>query len=239
MLGGLLSPPVDRSGHRRRTGPHWPGSSLHWSTGGARGPGREALAERGHYAFTQSLIRSVAYDTLSGPERKARHLRAATTCATRSQRWRRGVGGDRRSPERRLPGGWGGPRTPRRCGRRPGDAFVIAGDRAESIGAPAAAETAYLKARSSAADEAEQAGLFEKAGDMAWLVGASLRALRHYEAASAAPMPRGVLSIRHGSKRNRRHLLNLGRVEESVTPAAGSARLARPRDLTAGCGSQP
>ncbi len=66
------------------------------------------------------------------------------------------------------------------------DAFVIAGDRAESIGAPAAAETAYLKAQELTADEAEQAGLFEKAGDMASLVGASLRALRHYEAASAA-----------------------------------------------------
>ncbi len=34
--------------------------------------------ERGHYAFTQSLIRAVAYGMLTGPERKARHLRTAT-----------------------------------------------------------------------------------------------------------------------------------------------------------------
>ena len=33
--------------------------------------------ERGQYAFTQSLIRSVAYDMLTRAERKARHLRTA------------------------------------------------------------------------------------------------------------------------------------------------------------------
>ena len=33
--------------------------------------------ERGQYVFTQSLIRSVAYDTLTRAERKARHLRTA------------------------------------------------------------------------------------------------------------------------------------------------------------------
>ena len=33
--------------------------------------------ERGQYAFTQSLIRSVAYDMLTKAERKARHLRTA------------------------------------------------------------------------------------------------------------------------------------------------------------------
>ena len=33
--------------------------------------------ERGQYAFSQSLIRSVAYDTLTRAERKARHLRTA------------------------------------------------------------------------------------------------------------------------------------------------------------------
>jgi predicted ATPase len=33
--------------------------------------------ERGQYAFVQALVREVAYNTLSRPERKARHLAAA------------------------------------------------------------------------------------------------------------------------------------------------------------------
>ena len=38
--------------------------------------------ERGQYAFTQSLIRSVAYDMLTRAERKARHLRTAAHLRT-------------------------------------------------------------------------------------------------------------------------------------------------------------
>ena len=38
--------------------------------------------ERGQYAFTQSLIRSVAYDMLTRAERRTRHLRTATHLRT-------------------------------------------------------------------------------------------------------------------------------------------------------------
>ena len=62
--------------------------------------------ERGQYAFTQSLIRSVAYDMLTRAERKARHLRTAEHLRVRlPRRGRRGRRGDRRPPLRRLQGG--------------------------------------------------------------------------------------------------------------------------------------
>ncbi len=67
-------------------------------------------AERGQFAFVQSLVREVAYSTLSRRDRKARHLAAA-----RYLRDARGPGAGRRAGDP-LPGGLPErqPRAPRR-----------------------------------------------------------------------------------------------------------------------------
>lgn len=97
------------------------------------------------------------------------------------------------------------------------DAYVAAGDRAESVGAPEAAETAYLKAKELSADEAEQADLLEKAGNMASLVGADERTLGHYEAAIALHRSAGrLVDSARVTPKLAGALLTLGRVEESV-----------------------
>ena len=61
-----------------------------------------------------------------------------------------------------------------------------AAERAESVGAPEAAEAAYLKAAELSSDEAEQAGFTERAGRMAAFAGWNERALGHFETAIAA-----------------------------------------------------
>ena len=123
--------------------------------------------ERGQYAFTQSLIRSVAYDMLTRAERKARHLRTAEhlrsafpdegaevaeVIGAHLYDAYKAAGDDPDAEDLRG----------RACG-----AYVLAAERAESVGAPEAAEAAYLKAAELSSDEAEQAALVEQAGRMA------------------------------------------------------------------------
>ena len=103
--------------------------------------------ERGQYAFTQSLIRSVAYDMLTRAERKARHLDdrrppapgPSPTTVPRSSRSSPPTCTTPTRPPARTT-------TPRSSARRPRTPTSSAGDRAESVGAPEAAETAYLTA---------------------------------------------------------------------------------------------
>ena len=142
--------------------------------------------ERGQYAFTQSLIRSVAYDMLTRAERKARHLRTAEhlrtafpdegaevseVIAAHLNDAYRAAGDDADADELRA----------RAC-----RAYVIAAERAQNVGAPEAAESAYLKAAELSSDEAEQAGFIGRAGQMAQLAGWSERAVDHFESAIAA-----------------------------------------------------
>ena len=121
--------------------------------------------ERGQYAFTQSLIRSVAYDMLTRAERKARHLRTAEHL--------RSAFPDEGAEVaeviaahllRRLPGRQRRPR--RRRASCPGDATPTC--RPPSGPSPSAPprrpSAAYLKAAELSSDEAEQAGFTEKGG---------------------------------------------------------------------------
>jgi class 3 adenylate cyclase/tetratricopeptide (TPR) repeat protein len=142
--------------------------------------------ERGQYAFTQSLIRSVAYDMLTRAERKARHLRTADhlrsafpdegaevaeVIGAHLYDAFKAAGDDPDAEELRG----------RAC-----RAYVLAADRADAIGAPEAAESAFLKAVELSSDEAEQAALTERAGRMAAYAGWDERAERHFETAIAA-----------------------------------------------------
>ena len=147
--------------------------------------------ERGQYAFTQSLIRSVAYDTLTRAERKARHLTTAAhlrqvfpdegaevveVIAAHLHDAYKAAGNDPDADELRGQAKY---------------AYVLAGERAESVGAPEAAETAYLTAADLSTDEQERAGLTEKGAEMAMLIGASDRALDRFETAAAAHLAAG------------------------------------------------
>jgi class 3 adenylate cyclase/tetratricopeptide (TPR) repeat protein len=174
--------------------------------------------ERGNYAFTQSLIRSVAYDSLTRSERKARHVSTAAhlrrafaddgaevieVIAAHLQDAYRAAGDDFDAEQLRA---------------QAVAAYIAAGDRAESVGAPAAAEAAYVTAMALSADEAEQANLLERAGSMAGVIAFDDRARVHFEAAVAAHREFGrVVDAARVTEKLAGIVLRLGRAEESVT----------------------
>jgi class 3 adenylate cyclase/tetratricopeptide (TPR) repeat protein len=147
--------------------------------------------ERGQYAFTQSLIRSVAYEMLTRSERKARHLTTAAhmrrvfpdegaevveVIAAHLHDAYKAAGNDPDSEDLRS---------------QAKDAYVQAGERAESVGAPESAEAAFTTAAELSSHDEERAGLTEKAGEMAMLIGADDRALVLFEEAVAAHLSAG------------------------------------------------
>ena len=142
--------------------------------------------ERGQYAFTQSLIRSVAYDMLTRAERKARHLATAAhmrhvfpddgaevieVIAAHLHDAYRAAADDPDGKQLR---------------EQTKDAYVQAGDRAESVGAPVAAEAAYLTASELSADDEERTRLIEKSAEMAMRGGSEERALDRFEQVAVA-----------------------------------------------------
>ncbi|HKH88031.1 MAG TPA: hypothetical protein VKA05_04375, partial [Acidimicrobiales bacterium] len=173
--------------------------------------------EKGQYAFTQSLIRSVAYDMLTRAERKARHLRTAAHLRTafpdegaevaevigaHLYDAYKAAGDDPDAGEIRA----------QAC-----RAYVLAAERAEAVGAPEAAESAYLKASELSSDEAEQAAFTEQAGQMAQFAGWSERAAGHFEAAIAAHAEAGrVVDTARVTARLGSSLNALGRGEQAV-----------------------
>ena len=139
--------------------------------------------DRGQYAFTQSLLRSVAYDTLSRRDRKARHLAVAAhlratfpddgaeVAEVVAQHYRDAYEAVRDDPDadeiRDLATA----------------AFARAGQRATSVGAPEAAERAYATAAELSGDEAQHAELLTRAGEAAMQAGRYDAAAAHAEAA--------------------------------------------------------
>ena len=173
--------------------------------------------ERGQYAFTQSLIRSVAYDTLTKAERKARHLRTAEhlrnafpdegaevaeVIAAHLYDAYKVAGDDPIADELREDA------------KR---AYVTAAERAESIGAPEAAESAFVTAAELSTDEAERADLTESAGRMASLAGIHQRARAHFEAAIAAHRAAGrVVEAARATAGLGRTVQILGHAEQAI-----------------------
>ena len=147
--------------------------------------------DRGRYAFAQGLLRAVAYEMLSRQERKLRHLAAAKhlrrafpndgedvaqEIASHYLGAYRAAGQDRDAPELR------------------GEALVAlrrAARRAATVGAPEAAERAYLAAAELAEREAERTALTQAAGGMALQSGRSEHALELFEAAVSAHLAAG------------------------------------------------
>ncbi|MHB1987541.1 MAG: AAA family ATPase [Acidimicrobiales bacterium] len=141
--------------------------------------------ERGQYAFTQSLIRSVAYDMLTNAERKARHLRTAAhlqnafaddgsevseVIAAHLQDAYRAAAGDADAEE---------------IGLRAELSSVSAAERADAIGAYKAAEAAYLRAAELAGDETRRGHHLVKASRMAIDAEDHRAAIEHGEAAGS------------------------------------------------------
>jgi class 3 adenylate cyclase/tetratricopeptide (TPR) repeat protein len=142
--------------------------------------------ERGQYAFTQSLIRSVAYDTLTTSERKARHLRTvahlqsafsdegadvAEVVAAHLFDAYRAAKGDADEGEFR---------------RRAEDAALAAGERAEAVGSDEAAERAFLRAADLADDDLRAAAHLVRAAEMAFWQEANGRSIEHADQALSA-----------------------------------------------------
>jgi class 3 adenylate cyclase/tetratricopeptide (TPR) repeat protein len=173
--------------------------------------------ERGQYAFTQSLIRSVAYDMLTRAERKARHMKTAAhlraafpdegaevaeVIGAHLYDAYKAAGEDPDAGELRAAA----------C-----RAYAVAAERAEAVGAPEAAESAYLKAAELSSDEAEQAGFIDGAGRMAQFAGWSERAAGHFETAIAAHASAGrSIDAAAVTARLGRALHALGRAEQAV-----------------------
>jgi len=174
--------------------------------------------ERGQYAFTQSLIRSVAYDMLTKAERKARHVKTAEhlraafpdegaevaeVIGAHLYDAYKAAGDDPDADELRA----------RAC-----RAYALAAERAGAVGAPEAAESAYLKASELSSDEADQAGFTEQAGRMAQFAGWNERAIGHFETAIATHVKAGrVVDAAKVTARLGSSLSSSGRGEQAVT----------------------
>ncbi len=179
--------------------------------------------ERGQYAFTQSLIRSVAYDTLTRAERKARHLRTAAhlrsafpdegtevaeVIATHLHDAYKAAGND---PDADV------------LAAQAKQAYIEAAERAESVGAPRAAEAAYVTAAELSSADFERADLTEEAGKMAFLAGSYERALGRFEAAAAAHEAAGRVTDAAGvAAWLGRTLGKLGRHEQAIVVIRGA-----------------
>ncbi|HET6816219.1 MAG TPA: adenylate/guanylate cyclase domain-containing protein [Mycobacteriales bacterium] len=124
--------------------------------------------DRGQYGFTQSMLRQVAYDTLSRRDRKSRHLAVAEhlratfaddgaeVAEVVAQHYRDAYDAVRDDPD-------AGEIARQAC-----DAFIRSGQRARAMGAPEAAQRAYQHAADLARDDAERARCLADAGAAAF-----------------------------------------------------------------------
>jgi predicted ATPase/class 3 adenylate cyclase len=123
--------------------------------------------ERGHYGFLQALVQKVAHDTLSRRDRKARHLAAA--------RYFESAWGDDEGElvevvaAHYLDAYAAGPTDEDAAEIKAlaRERLTQAGERAHSLAASSDAERYFKQAAELAEDEVVQAGLLERAGEMA------------------------------------------------------------------------
>jgi class 3 adenylate cyclase/tetratricopeptide (TPR) repeat protein len=146
--------------------------------------------DRGQYAFAQELLRTVAYETLSRQERKPRHQAAA-------EHLRRVFANDGEEVAEVIAAHYldayraaGDDPDSDRLRAETLAALRRAAQRAATVGAPEAAQRAYLNAVELAGDEQERAELTQQAGEMALLAG-RLEALELLETAAAAHQSAG------------------------------------------------
>jgi len=140
--------------------------------------------ERGQYGFLQDLVRTVAYETLAKRDRKTKHLQAA---AYLEQAW----GQDEEEivevvashyleayellPEAEDAGV---------VKAKALEMLIRAGERAASLAAAEEAQRYFERAFELTSSRLEQAGLAERAGQMAWLRGKAEETTDHFERAT-------------------------------------------------------
>ena len=157
--------------------------------------------EHGQYGFLQDLLKRVAYETLSKPDRKARHVAAARHLATAwgdEQEIVEVVAAHYLEAYRLLPDA-GDAAELRRAAR---DALERAGERAASLAAMVEAAAVFAQAAELVDDAAEEAHLRHRAGRAAFMSG-DLEAARGllerahelYEAAGAKREAALVLAL--------------------------------------------
>jgi class 3 adenylate cyclase/predicted ATPase len=145
--------------------------------------------ERGQFAFVQTLLRQVAYDTLSRRERKARHLAVAEHLSSMvgGEEVADVVAGHLVDALEAVPGD---PDVPE-LRSRAAASLTRAGERAARTGAPRSAAGNYhraaevLEATGTEAAQLAAAELYERAGWQQGVTGERSEAARQYRAAEA------------------------------------------------------
>ncbi len=142
--------------------------------------------ERGQYGFTQTMLRSVAYDTLTKRERKTRHLAAAehlrTTFPHDGEEVAEVVATHYHDAYTAAPND----PDANSIRQQAVTAYTRAGARAGGLGAPDTAENAYQQAAALTTTEPDRIQLTESAADMALQAGRTEDALTLYQTAHTA-----------------------------------------------------
>jgi class 3 adenylate cyclase/tetratricopeptide (TPR) repeat protein len=140
--------------------------------------------ERGQYGFLQDLVRTVAYETLSKRERRAKHLAVATylerTWSTDVEEIVEVLASHYLEAWRLEPDDPGAQEIKNKAR----EMLVRAAERAAALAAAEEAEFAFVRAAELSESELEQAALTERAGEMAELRGRPDEAAGRYEEAS-------------------------------------------------------
>ena len=174
--------------------------------------------ERGQYAFTQSLLRQVAYDTLARRDRKARHLAVAAhlraTFADDGAEVAEVIAQHYMDAYQAAPDDPDSDHIRAEAAR----AFTRSGDRATAIGAPSTAEAAYSRAADLLSDAAERTALLEQAGRAAAQANRPEMALARFNEAAAAYTAAGDrLGAARMDSEAGNPLFSMGRIDEAIT----------------------
>jgi class 3 adenylate cyclase/tetratricopeptide (TPR) repeat protein len=139
--------------------------------------------ERGQYSFLQDLLKRIAYDTLSKPERKARHLAAAAhlerTLASAETELVEVIAAHYLDAYEAAPEADDAPQLRAKAGAQ----LTLAGERSAALAATDEAQRYFEKAAALADDELVRADLLERAGNAAFAGARWDAALEHLEAA--------------------------------------------------------
>ncbi|HUZ15123.1 MAG TPA: adenylate/guanylate cyclase domain-containing protein [Gaiellaceae bacterium] len=138
--------------------------------------------ERGQYAFVQDLLKRIAYDTLSRPERKARHLAAAAhlerTAAAVEAELVEVIAAHYLDAYEAAPDADDAAVLRAKAAEQ----LTLAGERAAALAATEEAQRYYEKAAALAADDLARADLLERAGLAAFAGARYVASVEHLDA---------------------------------------------------------
>jgi tetratricopeptide (TPR) repeat protein len=123
--------------------------------------------ERGQYSFLQDLLKRIAYDTLSRPERKARHIAAAQhlerTASSTETEFVEVIAAHYLDAYEAAPDA----DDAQMLRAKAAEQLTLAGERSAALAATEEAQRYFEKAAALADDDLIRANLFERAGDAA------------------------------------------------------------------------